>query len=106
MMIFPAFFALVNPVSTIANPACMKKTSAAPTRTQVVFTEEYIVTLPFPIFFFPIMYRKNICNTGQKKQTEFIQYQYNEKAQERGNSLPRLYEIKISICKTGDICIV
>ena len=32
---------------------------------------------------------------------EFIQYQYNEKAQERGNSLPRLYEIKISICKTG-----
>ena len=106
MMIFPAFFALVNPVSTIANPACMKKTSAAPTRTQVVFTEEYIVTLPFPIFFFPIMYRKNFCNTGQKKQTEFIQYQYNEKAQERGNSLPRLYEIKISICKTGDICIV
>ena len=84
MMILPAFFALVNPVSTIAKPACMKKTSAAPTRTHNVFTEEYIVTLPFPIFFFLIMYRKNFCNTGQKKQIEFIQYQYNEKAQERG----------------------
>ena len=52
IMMLPAFFALVNPVSTIANPACMKKTSAAPKRTQIVFTEEYIVTLPFPIFFF------------------------------------------------------
>ena len=68
MMILPAFFALVNPVSTIAKPACMKKTSAAPTRTHNVFTEEYIVTLPFPIFFFPIMYRKNFCNTGQKNR--------------------------------------
>ena len=68
MMILPAFFALVNPVSTIANPACMKKTSAAPTRTQVVFTEEYIVTLPFPIFFFPIIYGKIIYNTGQKNR--------------------------------------
>jgi hypothetical protein len=41
-----------------------------------------------------------------RKKIESIQYQYNEKAQERGNSLPRLYEIKIVICKTGDICIV
>ena len=30
MMMFPAFFALVKPVSTIANPACIQKTSAAP----------------------------------------------------------------------------
>ena len=52
----------------VENPACMKKTSAAPTRTQIVFTEEYIVTLPFPIFFFPIMYRKNFCNTGKNRQ--------------------------------------
>ena len=35
MMIFPAFFALVNPVSTIANPACIKNTSAAPIRNQI-----------------------------------------------------------------------
>ena len=30
IMIFPAFFALVNPVSTIAKPACIQKTRAAP----------------------------------------------------------------------------
>ncbi len=30
----PAFFALVNPVSTIANPACIKNTSAAPIKNQ------------------------------------------------------------------------
>ena len=32
MMMLPAFFARVNPVSTIAKPACMKNTSAAPIR--------------------------------------------------------------------------
>ena len=36
MMIFPAFFARVKPVSTMANPACMKKTSTAPSSTQMV----------------------------------------------------------------------
>ncbi len=36
IMIFPAFLALVNPVSTIANPACMKKTNAAAIKTQIV----------------------------------------------------------------------
>ena len=30
IIMLPAFFALVNPVSTIAKPACMKNTSAAP----------------------------------------------------------------------------
>ena len=30
IIIFPAFFALVKPVSTIAKPACIKKTNAAP----------------------------------------------------------------------------
>ena len=34
MMIFPAFFALVKPVSTMANPACIQKTSAAPIKNQ------------------------------------------------------------------------
>ena len=32
MIMFPAFFALVNPVSTIAKPACIKNTNAAPIR--------------------------------------------------------------------------
>lgn len=30
MIMLPAFFALVNPVSTIANPACIKEYNAAP----------------------------------------------------------------------------
>lgn len=30
IMMLPAFFALVNPVSTIAKPHCIKNTSAAP----------------------------------------------------------------------------
>ena len=34
MMMFPAFLARVNPVSTIAKPACIQKTSAAPIRYQ------------------------------------------------------------------------
>ena len=40
MIMLPAFFALVKPVSTMAKPACMKKTRAAPNRTQIVFTAE------------------------------------------------------------------
>ena len=35
MMMLPAFFALVNPVSTMANPACIKNTNAAPIRNQM-----------------------------------------------------------------------
>ena len=31
MTMLPAFLALVNPASTIAKPACMKKTNAAAT---------------------------------------------------------------------------
>ena len=42
IIIFPAFLALVNPVSTIANPACMKNTSAAPSKVQIVSNAEYI----------------------------------------------------------------
>ena len=34
MRMLMAFFALVNPVSTMANPACMKKTRNAATRVQ------------------------------------------------------------------------
>ncbi len=42
IIILPAFFALVKPVSTIAKPACMKNTSAAPIRTHVVSADEKI----------------------------------------------------------------
>ena len=35
MMMLPAFFALVKPVSTIAKPACIKNTSAAPMRNHI-----------------------------------------------------------------------
>ena len=34
MMIFPVFLALVKPASTIAKPACIQNTSAAPIRNQ------------------------------------------------------------------------
>ena len=34
MIMFPAFLALVKPVSTIAKPACIKNTSAAPIKYQ------------------------------------------------------------------------
>ena len=37
MMMLPAFLARVKPVSTIAKPACIKNTSAAPSRIQPVF---------------------------------------------------------------------
>ena len=39
MMILPAFFARVKPVSTIAKPACIKKTSAAATSVQPTSTD-------------------------------------------------------------------
>ena len=38
MIILPVFFALVNPASTIANPACIQNTSAAPIRNQTPYT--------------------------------------------------------------------
>ena len=34
MIIFPEFFALVKPASTIAKPACIQNTNAAPMRNQ------------------------------------------------------------------------
>jgi hypothetical protein len=44
MMIFPAFFALVKPVSTIANPACIKNTRAAAMSTHIVLADENTVS--------------------------------------------------------------
>jgi hypothetical protein len=42
----PVFLARVKPASHMAKPACIKKTSAAPSRTQMVLTDEYIVFPP------------------------------------------------------------
>ena len=39
--ILPAFFALVKPVSTIANPACIQNTSAGPVRNQTPNTSPF-----------------------------------------------------------------
>ena len=39
MMMLPAFFARVKPVSTIAKPACMKNTSAAATSVHPTSTD-------------------------------------------------------------------
>lgn len=47
MIILPAFFALVNPVSTIAKPACIKNTKTVPIRTHNVSTDENIFLPPF-----------------------------------------------------------
>ena len=44
IMMLPAFLALVRPDSRIANPACIKNTNAAPTSTQIVFTELNSIT--------------------------------------------------------------
>jgi organic radical activating enzyme len=38
MMMFPVFFALVNPASTMANPACIQNTRAAPAKNQTANT--------------------------------------------------------------------
>ncbi len=44
--ILPVFLARVKPASHMAKPACIRKTRAAPSRTQMVLTDEYIVLPP------------------------------------------------------------
>ena len=44
MIMLPAFFALVNPVSTIAKPHCIKNTNTAPKRYQILIS---ILFTPF-----------------------------------------------------------
>jgi hypothetical protein len=54
IIIFPAFFALVKPVSTIANPACIKNTRAAPIKYQIPKTSliiSFIISSSFLLFF-------------------------------------------------------
>ncbi len=48
----PVFFARVKPASHMEKPACMKKTSAAPNRTQMVLTElnSIVVSSHFCVF--------------------------------------------------------
>ena len=41
IIMLPAFFALVKPVSTIANPHCIKNTSAAPIRYQIAIVKAF-----------------------------------------------------------------
>ena len=45
MRMLPVFFARVKPASHMEKPACMKKTSAAPNSTQMVLTDEYVMTI-------------------------------------------------------------
>ena len=42
----PVFFARVKPASHMEKPACMKKTIAAPSSTQMVFTELKVMSIP------------------------------------------------------------
>ena len=55
MMMLPAFFARVKPVSTIAKPACMKNTNAAPIRNQMPNTSLKIFSIIVT----------SLCVTGQ-----------------------------------------
>ena len=50
MMMLPAFFARVKPVSTMAKPACMKNTRAAAISTQMVLTDENIRFSPLSLY--------------------------------------------------------
>ena len=47
MRIFPVFFARVSPASQSENPACIKNTRMAATRTHITSVAEYIISPPF-----------------------------------------------------------
>ena len=55
MMILPVFLARVKPASTMANPACIQKTNAAPIRYHTLHTSLILL----PPFFTP--YRASFC---------------------------------------------
>ena len=54
---FPEFFALVNPVSTMANPACIKYTRKAPTMVHTILSNTCVFSIisssSFPSYLFP-----------------------------------------------------
>ena len=56
IMMLPAFFARVKPVSTMAKPACIKKTSAAPNRIQPTFRALPSAVMSFMVGSLPMMY--------------------------------------------------
>ena len=51
IMIFPVFFALVKPASTIANPACIQNTNAAPIRNHTPNNMLEYSSISFPPFY-------------------------------------------------------
>ena len=67
-MMFPEFLALVKPASTMAKPACMKKTSAAPISTHIVLTADNpdisYTFLPFYSAFGLVILFRNLCVDG------------------------------------------
>ena len=70
MMIFPAFFALVNPVSTIAKPACIKNTNAAPIKNQIPNTSvptvsEICVIISCVIYIFLLIPLKHLLSPAE-----------------------------------------
>jgi len=50
---FPAFFALVKPVSTIAKPACIQNTNAAPIKNQTPNTSPLTALIISSVIIFP-----------------------------------------------------
>ena len=53
IIMFPAFFARVKPVSTIAKPHCIKNTRAAPIKNHTPQIESASIKLPPDIFILP-----------------------------------------------------
>ena len=45
MMMLPVFLALVKPASTIAKPACIQNTSAAPIRNQTAKSCSFVISV-------------------------------------------------------------
>ena len=50
MMMLPACFARVKPVSTMANPACMNQTRMAPIKNQTPVDPKMVIKLPPKVF--------------------------------------------------------
>ena len=65
MMMFPAFLALVKPVSTMAKPGCIKNTINAPISTHIVSAAAYfsiIIVPPHPIILALFIKKKRILS--------------------------------------------
>jgi hypothetical protein len=95
MMMLPAFLARVKPASTMAKPACMKKTRAAPTSTQIVFTaENSIIFSSFdPDRSLPGVNKKRLLSIRKKRAFTFRVKRslYKQKAFQIFSRTPLLY---------------